>query len=97
MRTVSSVKTTFSARSARRLIFAARVPIGGYDRHEPYIDRVRQGDVNALFGSGTEVLMFAMTSGTTNRPKTIPVTAEALNDYREGWTIWGITRVRRSS
>ncbi len=70
--------------------FRARVPIGGYDRHEPYIDRVRQGDVNALFGSGTEVLMFAMTSGTTNRPKTIPVTAEALNDYREGWTIWGI-------
>jgi hypothetical protein len=35
--------------------------------------------------------MFALTSGTTNRPKTIPVTAEALADYREGWTIWGIT------
>ena len=34
--------------------------------------------------------MFAMTSGTTNRPKTIPVTAESLDDYREGWTIWGI-------
>ena len=34
--------------------------------------------------------MFAMTSGTTNRPKTIPVTTEALTDYREGWTIWGI-------
>ena len=31
-----------------------------------------------------------MTSGTTNRPKTIPVTREALHDYREGWTIWGI-------
>src|SRR5262249_56541636 len=37
-----------------------------------------------------EVLMFAMTSGTTNRPKTIPVTRESLRDYREGWTIWGI-------
>ena len=34
--------------------------------------------------------MFAMTSGTTNRPKTIPVTRESLRDYREGWTIWGI-------
>ena len=34
--------------------------------------------------------MFAMTSGTTNRPKTIPVTRESLIDYREGWTIWGI-------
>ena len=70
--------------------FRRRVPISGYDRHEPYIDRVRRGDTGALFGPGTEVLMFAMTSGTTNRPKTIPVTAEALADYREGWTIWGI-------
>jgi GH3 auxin-responsive promoter len=70
--------------------FRRRVPIGDYARHEPYIDRVRQGDLNALFGPGTEVLMFAMTSGTTNRPKTIPVTRESLRDYREGWTIWGI-------
>jgi hypothetical protein len=70
--------------------FRRRVPISGYDRHEPYIDRVRQGDVGALFGSGTDVLMFALTSGTTNRPKTIPVTPQSLADYREGWTIWGI-------
>lgn len=71
--------------------FRRRVPIGDYGRHEPYIDRVRNGETSALFGPGTEVLMFAMTSGTTNRPKTIPVTREALNDYREGWLVWGIT------
>ncbi|SIO04249.1 GH3 auxin-responsive promoter [Singulisphaera sp. GP187] len=70
--------------------FRRRVPIRAYDAMEPYIDRVRQGDLGALFGAGTKVLMFAMTSGTTNRPKTIPVTQESLNDYREGWTIWGI-------
>jgi len=70
--------------------FRRRVPIRGYDGHEPYIDRVRQGDLGALFGKGTEVLMFALTSGTTNKPKTIPVTRESLHDYREGWTIWGI-------
>jgi len=70
--------------------FRKRVPIGDYGRHEPYIDRVRNGDVSALFGPGTEVLMFAMTSGTTNRPKTIPVTREALENYRHGWLIWGI-------
>jgi hypothetical protein len=70
--------------------FRRRVPIGDYDRHEPYIERVRRGDTGALFGAGSEVLMFAMTSGTTDRPKTIPVTREALKDYREGWTIWGI-------
>ena len=70
--------------------FRKRVPIGDYTRHEPYIDRVRNGDVSALFGPGTEVLMFAMTSGTTNRPKTIPVTQESLENYRHGWLIWGI-------
>lgn len=70
--------------------FRKRVPIRGYDGHEPYIAKVRQGDISALFGPGTEVLMFAMTSGTTAQPKTIPVTRESLSDYREGWTIWGI-------
>ena len=43
--------------------FRRRVPIRGYDGHEPYIARVRQGRPSALFGPGTEVLMFAMTSG----------------------------------
>jgi hypothetical protein len=70
--------------------FRRQVPIGDYSRLEPYIERVRRGDTSALFGRGTRVLMFAMTSGTTNRPKTIPVTAQSLRDYREGWTIWGI-------
>ena len=70
--------------------FRKQVPIRGYEGHEPYIARVRKGDTHALFGQGTEVLMFAMTSGTTNQPKTIPITRESLNDYREGWTIWGI-------
>ena len=70
--------------------FRKHVPIGGYDRHEPYIAKVREGNTGALFGPGTEVMMFALTSGTTNRPKTIPVTRESLAIYREGWTIWGI-------
>ncbi len=70
--------------------FQKRVPIRGYDGHEPYVARVREGHLNALFGPGSEVLMFAKTSGTTNSPKTIPVTRESLADYRDGWTIWGI-------
>ena len=49
-----------------------RVPIRGYDALEPYIDRVRQGDLGALFGRGTKVLMFAMTSGTTKAPELSP-------------------------
>src|SRR5262249_26864 len=65
-------------------------PARGRGGDEPSSARVRAGELDALFGPGTDVLMFAMTSGTTNRPKTIPVTREALTDYREGWTIWGI-------
>src|ERR1700733_11777541 len=70
--------------------FRRRVPVRDYSGHEPYIDKVRNGDLRALFGAGTEVLMFALTSGTTNRPKTIPITREYLQNYRDGWTIWGI-------
>ena len=50
--TASSAATITSARSARRPIFAAACPIGGYDRHEPYIDRVRQGDIERPLRSG---------------------------------------------
>ncbi|RUL88498.1 GH3 auxin-responsive promoter family protein [Tautonia sociabilis] len=70
--------------------FRRRVPIRDYDGHEPYLARVREGETSALFAEGTEILMFAMTSGTTARPKTIPVTREALQAYRDGWRIWGI-------
>ncbi|MGC8638596.1 MAG: GH3 auxin-responsive promoter family protein [Isosphaeraceae bacterium] len=70
--------------------FRKNVPLGDYNRLEPYIDQLRRGDTEALFAAGTPVLMFALTSGTTNRPKTIPVTQQSLRDYREGWTIWGI-------
>jgi hypothetical protein len=70
--------------------FRRFVPVRGYDGHEPYIAKVRQGDTSALFGPATVVRMFAMTSGTTAQPKTIPVTQESLQNYRAGWTIWGI-------
>ena len=70
--------------------FRRQVPVGDYDRHEPYIARVRGGDTDALFGPKTDVLMFALSSGTTNKPKTIPVTRESLRNYRDGWTNWGI-------
>ncbi len=67
------------------------MPIGGYDRHEPYIDRVRQGDTGALFGPGTEVLMFAHDLGHDQPAQDDPRhAASRLRDYREGWTIWGI-------
>lgn len=70
--------------------YRRRMPIAQYDDFEPYIAQVREGNTGALFGENTKILMFAMTSGTTKTPKTIPVTEQSVKNYREGWMIWGI-------
>jgi hypothetical protein len=69
--------------------FRARVPVLSYEDHRPYISRVLNGEVTALFAPGTRVLMFAMTSGTTGEPKRVPITEELFHEYRMGWQMWG--------
>jgi hypothetical protein len=69
--------------------FRRRVPVAGYDYVEPYLDRVRKGEPNALLAD-PRVLMFALTSGTTASRKYIPVTPQYLADYRRGWNLWGL-------
>jgi len=66
------------------------MPVAGYERAEPYIDRVAHGETEALFPAGTRIRMFAMTSGTTGTPKRIPVTDTVLRDCRHGWHVWGV-------
>lgn len=73
--------------------FAHRVPIQTYADLAPYIDRVRSGDVGALFSPGERILMFALTSGTTAQSKYIPITQRALADCRAGWNIWGLKAI----
>ncbi|HUX02650.1 MAG TPA: GH3 auxin-responsive promoter family protein [Phycisphaerae bacterium] len=68
----------------------AAMPIAGYERAEPYVQRVACGETEALFPRGTRVHMFALTSGTTGTPKMIPVTDALLRDYRTGWQVWGV-------
>lgn len=70
--------------------FRRHVPVLTYDDHRPYIERVKSGDLRALFGPGQRVHMFALTSGTTDEPKFIPVTGQFLRDYRRGWNAFGI-------
>jgi hypothetical protein len=69
--------------------FRRRVPVAGYEYVEPYIARVRRGDLRALLADD-RVHMFALTSGTTAARKFIPVTTQYLDDYRRGWNIWGM-------
>lgn len=69
--------------------FRRQLPIAPYDYLEPWITRVRKGDVGALL-SDRRIHMFALTSGTTATRKFIPVTDRYLEDYRRGWNIWGL-------
>jgi hypothetical protein len=73
--------------------FRRHLPVAGYEYFEPYIARVRQGDLRALLGDD-KVLMFALTSGTTAARKFIPVTEQYLADYSRGWNIWGLRLYR---
>ena len=66
------------------------LPIAGYERVAPYVERAKRGETEALFPRGTRLHMFAMTSGTTGEPKYIPVTDAGLKAYRKGWHVWGV-------
>jgi hypothetical protein len=70
------------------------VPIHDYEDLRPWIERVFAGELSALFSPGQRVLMFATTSGTTARPKFIPVTPQFVRDYRRGWNTFGIKLLR---
>jgi hypothetical protein len=69
--------------------YRRQLPIAPYDYLEPWITRVRCGDVGALLAD-RRIHMFALTSGTTASRKYIPVTDRYLEDYRRGWNIWGL-------
>ncbi len=70
--------------------FIERVPVQTYDELRPYVQRVMAGEVSAMFGRKQKVLMFAMTSGSTDKPKYVPVTHAFLAEYRRGWNAFGV-------
>lgn len=76
--------------------YRRRVPISTYADYRGYVQRVRQGEIGAMFGRGTQVLMMSMTSGTTGEPKYIPITNHFFREYRSGWNIWGLDGYTRT-
>lgn len=66
------------------------VPIRTYEDYRPWIERVWHGQTEALFHPAQRVLMFATSSGTTAKPKYIPVTPQFVRDYRRGWNTFGV-------
>ncbi len=73
--------------------FVERIPIHTYADLSPYIEQLREGQVDALFAPGERILMFALTSGTTDQPKYIPITSSVLADCRRGWNVWGLQAI----
>ena len=59
-----------------------------YEIYRPYVERVARGEQSALLGKGEKLSMFALSSGTTGKPKQVPVTETFLRNYRQGWRYW---------
>jgi GH3 auxin-responsive promoter len=74
-----------SVRNVRE--FRQAVPINGYEELRPYVDRIADGsDPHALTADRVE--MFTNTSGTTNKPKLVPVTASGRLAERRVKDAW---------
>ena len=70
--------------------FRRQLPITNFEYFRPYVEDVCNGNSEALFGPRTNVRMFALTSGTTEKPKHIPITDDFVRSYKRGWKIWGL-------
>jgi hypothetical protein len=73
--------------------FARAVPVGDYEAHRPYVDRHARGERDVLFPG--KPFMYNRSSGTTARPKLIPVTEynfqRTIRDRGKLW-LYGLMR-----
>lgn len=77
------------ARSAEELFrrYEEKVPANEYSDLEPYIERSKHGEADVLFPG--KPLLYATTSGTTSRPKWIPITQKYFKDvYGKRSRLW---------
>jgi len=82
------------AHGARKLPRLEAFPVCDYEAMRPWIARFASGDGTALFGPDSgltpDKCQFVTTSGTTGRPKLIPVTPASLAAQAAGWEAWGL-------
>lgn len=74
--------------------FRSGMPVTTYEDYRPYVEQVKAGQADAMFGPGTKVLMFSMTSGTTSASKYVPITDRFFPEYRRCWNTWGLATFR---
>lgn len=66
--------------------YAARVPIQSYEDLRPYIERQEEQKTPELLAA--QPVMYARTSGTTGKPKYIPILAETISRYKQSQQIF---------
>ncbi len=66
--------------------YAARVPIQTYEDLRPYIERQETQKTPELLA--VQPIMYAQTSGTTGKPKYIPILADTVTHYRQSQRIY---------
>ncbi|MGB0588372.1 MAG: GH3 auxin-responsive promoter family protein [Myxococcota bacterium] len=66
--------------------YRAAVPMRDYEGFRPYIDRIVMGEKRIL--TREEPFMFTTTSGTTDRPKLVPVTNSWRTELRQLVRVW---------
>ena len=66
--------------------YARRVPVRDYEGHRPWVERLVRGEKHVL--TREEPIMFATTSGTTDRPKLVPVTRRWLKELARLLGLW---------
>ena len=66
--------------------YRRQVPVADYEMHRPYVERIKNGDLNALTAQAP--FMFTMTSGTTGEPKLIPVTRRSQRTNSSLTRVW---------
>jgi hypothetical protein len=62
--------------------FRDAIPVGGYEKHQPYIERMCKGEADVLFPG--KAIFYNTTSGTTSKPKLIPVSREYFTHAYSG-------------
>lgn len=70
----------------------AAVPVRDHEGHRPWLDRVEAGEQGVL--TREKVTMLLETSGTTGRPKHLPVTASWARTVGDAQALWVLGLVR---
>ncbi|MFQ6672543.1 MAG: GH3 auxin-responsive promoter family protein, partial [Candidatus Tectimicrobiota bacterium] len=68
--------------------FRRAVPLVTFEDLAAEVDRMAAGEPDILVSRRDPLLRFCLTSGTTGRPKMVPVTASFLQAYKNGWAAW---------